>query len=369
MMNEASLQQRKRFDHIDIAKGISILLVVLYHTALKDRDPGVMRGLSVVRLPLFFFISGVFFSYKASCKPFIFKRAEALLKPYFVTLLVVTFVMFFFTGDYKYRLFRMLYSNGTILQWPWSPAWFLPHLFAIHLSCYVINRYTPYGKIGTPYKWAAIIAMVVAGLFVIDIYSAPLQFHLAGTYVHVWGLPFSIDVLFLSCAYFLAGSLLKEQIKFIKINRALLGLAIAGLAAIVAFCNVEIDLVMRNVQNHFFGIVGSVLGIYIVLCLSKLIEHTNWLKKALLAAGNASLFILLFHAFLEAQQYRLIDAKNTRTYSALLSILFFFFVSVSIPIAMKWVVKRNAFLSLLMLPKSERQAIRDQKAQPTPATI
>lgn len=362
-MSEAALQPRKRFEHIDIAKGISILLVVLYHTALKELDPGIMRGLSVVRLPLFFFISGVFFSYAASCGPFVFKRAEALLKPYFVTLLFVTFAMFLLTGDYMYRLFRMLYSNGTILEWPWSPAWFLPHLFAIHLSCYAINRYTPYGKLSAPYKLASIIAMAVAGLFVIGIYSAPLQFHFAGTYVHVWGLPFSIDVLFLSCAYFLAGSLLKEKIKYIQINPALLILALTGLIGIVGFVNVEIDLVMRNVQHHAFAIIGSVMGIYLVLCLSKMIERLNWPKKALLAAGNASLFILLFHAFIEAQQHHFFDPKTTHTLPAILSILFFFFLSVAIPIGMKWAVKRNAVLSLLMLPKAERELIREQQVQ------
>ncbi|WP_081365719.1 acyltransferase family protein [Alteromonas mediterranea] len=50
-----------RAKHIDIAKGISITLVVLLHSQLAPYIYFITEPLSLVRMPLFFFLSGFFF--------------------------------------------------------------------------------------------------------------------------------------------------------------------------------------------------------------------------------------------------------------------------------------------------------------------
>jgi len=48
-----------RVEHIDIAKGISIILVALFHSKLKLFAPDIINSMGLFRLPLFFFLSGV----------------------------------------------------------------------------------------------------------------------------------------------------------------------------------------------------------------------------------------------------------------------------------------------------------------------
>lgn len=352
----------KRIEHIDIAKGISILLVALHHTYLGGLGGDISYRMSVFRMPLFFFMSGVFFSYAAASWPFIAKRAEALLKPYAVVAITVTAVLFLIEGDYHFRLFRFLYTNGTIIEPLWTPMWFLPHLFAVHLFCYIINRYTPYKNLSTRFKWLALLAMLIVGFFLVDFYSRPIITSLSGAYIHVWGLPFSIDIILVSSFYFLAGSLLKEQIKVFEVNIYKLILAASALVFILLRFTVSIDLVMRSVENHLLAFIGSLLGIYVVIALSKLIEKTRWLKRALLASGAASLFILIFHVFIEMQLLALFDIKDWRLFPRIAASLVFFLLCVAIPIGLKWITQQNRILTYLILPKSQRQPVRALKS-------
>ena len=74
---------------IDIAKGISIILVVFGHSQLGHYYPNINNALGLFRMPLFFFLSGVFFNSNSTLVYFIFKKSDALLKPYFVTLIII----------------------------------------------------------------------------------------------------------------------------------------------------------------------------------------------------------------------------------------------------------------------------------------
>ncbi|MEW8495846.1 MAG: acyltransferase family protein, partial [Candidatus Thiodiazotropha taylori] len=60
-----------RVKHVDIAKGISITLVAMFHTKLRIFVPDIVDPLSLFRLPLFFFLSGIFFSWAAAPGAFV----------------------------------------------------------------------------------------------------------------------------------------------------------------------------------------------------------------------------------------------------------------------------------------------------------
>jgi polysaccharide biosynthesis protein PslL len=51
----------QRIVHIDIAKGIGILLVVLAHNGLQAYAPFLHQFIYAFHMPLFFFLSGMFF--------------------------------------------------------------------------------------------------------------------------------------------------------------------------------------------------------------------------------------------------------------------------------------------------------------------
>ena len=53
----------KRLHYIDIAKGIGILLVALAHNDLAGYAPFLYHWIYSFHMPLFFFLSGLFFKY------------------------------------------------------------------------------------------------------------------------------------------------------------------------------------------------------------------------------------------------------------------------------------------------------------------
>ena len=73
----------KRIQYIDLAKGLCITLLVLYHVFIHQDDvPQVNRTLMVFLLPLFFFLSGLFFKEYENFCDFILRRVNKLLIPF-----------------------------------------------------------------------------------------------------------------------------------------------------------------------------------------------------------------------------------------------------------------------------------------------
>ncbi len=79
-----------RLRHVDIAKGIAILLVVFGHNCIAlqsaDERGKLFEVIYSFHMPLFFFISGVFFKPKLGLKYFAVRKTHSLLKPYFIVL-------------------------------------------------------------------------------------------------------------------------------------------------------------------------------------------------------------------------------------------------------------------------------------------
>ncbi len=72
-----------RIKHIDIAKGISITLVAIYHSKLSYYFPSIIGPMELFRMPLFFLLSGVFFSWQEKPKKFLIKQKPILKTSYF----------------------------------------------------------------------------------------------------------------------------------------------------------------------------------------------------------------------------------------------------------------------------------------------
>jgi polysaccharide biosynthesis protein PslL len=132
---------KTRVKHIDIAKGISIFLVVLYHSDVKDLFPALVDPMSLFRMPLFFMLSGVFFSYKDNFSDFCKKKLNALIKPYLIILISLYLLTELLgMGSDKWPFWGIFYGNGDIIRW--SPMWFLTHLFALYISAYLLFKFT-----------------------------------------------------------------------------------------------------------------------------------------------------------------------------------------------------------------------------------
>lgn len=78
---------------MDIAKGIGILIIVYAHGWFVASSPDLLYPiLASFVLPLFFFLSGVFFKPEQAFTQMAVRKADGLLKPFFFTLLTYVIV-------------------------------------------------------------------------------------------------------------------------------------------------------------------------------------------------------------------------------------------------------------------------------------
>lgn len=340
-----------RVKHIDIARGISIVLVAMFHSALKFFIPEVIYSMGLFRMPLFFFLSGVFFSYTPGPKEFFSKKSEALLKPYFsVLFLLFTLDFFFHDGNSGLYVAGILYGNGsTIRSMKWLQLWFLTHLFAVYCFCYLLFRCTRFSRMQQCRKWLFLILCLLLGAATIGMfwYQEVVFFNYVVT---LPGLPFSIDLILITSAYFLSGHLLKEKVIQFSPKPAYFLLAIAVFIGITMYSGASTDLNNRVYASPLFATLGAVAGIYIVLCISSLFSRYAITKKVFLALGGASLYILIFHAWIGGTIYQYTTTNVTHDGLLLLLSITAFLLSISIPLLIQSMVRRNNFLALLFLP-------------------
>ncbi|MEW8384709.1 MAG: acyltransferase family protein, partial [Candidatus Thiodiazotropha taylori] len=185
-----------RVKHVDIAKGISITLVAMFHTKLRIFVPDIVDPLSLFRLPLFFFLSGIFFSWAAAPGAFVSHKFEALLKPYLVVLLSL-FLLGFISGedDSVERLVGIFYAVGDTIEW--IPMWFLPHLFAVFLFAYGLFRWLKFSDWSIGAKALFLLLLLGVGSEFIDAFWYR-EVNLLGDAYQLPGLPFSIDIVLIT---------------------------------------------------------------------------------------------------------------------------------------------------------------------------
>lgn len=130
--------ESKRIEYIDLMKGICIIMVVLYHIQVFKNIPFIQESLQVFRMPLYFFLSGIFFKTYGSFKKLIIKKINNLLFPFlFFSLLVLLDI----NETNKDLLFSWKYYFFLFLE-PYNiPLWFLRCLFIVYIIYYVLCKY------------------------------------------------------------------------------------------------------------------------------------------------------------------------------------------------------------------------------------
>ncbi len=128
----------KRIEFIDLAKGICIILVVIGHCGVSHDIPGY----EMVRMPLYFILSGLFFKGYGGLKNLFVKKMNKLLIP---------FLFFYLLGCACYYMLKwiapglLVTSAGGILdlfnnrQYFNGPIWFLLCLFWCNLIFGIIS--------------------------------------------------------------------------------------------------------------------------------------------------------------------------------------------------------------------------------------
>lgn len=338
-----------RVGHVDIAKGISIILVALFHSHLRSFAPDTINSMGLFRLPLFFFLSGLFFSASLGMKAFLWKKSDALLKPYFFTLVALLVFSYLTSREHNfiYPLIGILYGNGVTIEW--TPMWFLPHLFVVYCFAYLIFRFTGIQKRHLIVKGLFIALMLAIGSHWIDAFWLK-DITLFGKNIELPGLPFSCDLIFISAAFFIAGTFLKEWIIDFIPNSYVFFASILIFIAVVVLTGAKIDLNKREYIDPLFATIGAMCGIYFVVCISVYVSKLKLMRIALLQYGQASLFILIFHGYIGGLAYMVLGKFGMDNPANFMIALVAFFASITLPMLIKAVVWRSDVLSLFYFP-------------------
>lgn len=191
-----------RYDYIDIAKGLGILMVVWAHIMITG---GTHQLIYAFHMPLFFLLSGMLFKKEkyASFGSFVAHRAKRLLVPYVVySVLTWAFWAAFRylrhdeVDSYLMPLLQTFIAQGSgAFMVHNSALWFVPCLFLTEMLYFIL-----YGM----GKWGCLI-----GCFG----GAALSFMLGGVFGDRWWflLPWNADAALIALPFYCIGNMLSTE--------------------------------------------------------------------------------------------------------------------------------------------------------------
>jgi len=286
----------KRIGYIDIAKGIGILVIVLAHNDLAGYHPTLHKFIYAFHIPLFFFLSGMFFRPERSFGETLRRRFNTLLKPYLFALFVI------YLGEAAFdnmtfpviagRILKSLYATGYYIDW--VQLWFIPHLLAAALFAWIAWRFV-FGRVQRDWlRWLLLFAMLAAGVFAMP-YFWPFKAPVIGT--ELYGLPFSLDLVFASGFFFLVGyEVNRKPLENFFASPLVLAGTFGLLLFLVLTLSPSIDFNTRSYPSLWINTAEALLGITMTLSLSRNLE--KWSEKAanlFRYFGRISLVMLIFH--------------------------------------------------------------------------
>lgn len=340
-----------RIVNIDIARGLGIAAVVLGHNWIVLHDKGALfRVIYSFHLPLFFFLSGVFLNGNVEWRGFLRSKAESLIKPYFVVIFLALLLKYSLLslkgsggeGGEFIDIVKIIYGTASII--PWAPLWFLPHLFLVSIFSLWIIKATE-GE-SSYYLWACSVSMLLAGIFFLKQFAdwSPGIFGFSS--MGNVGLPWSIDLIFVSSPFVIFGYLLRDKIFYFDFNLSVFLFAVLVFFGLHFLFADTIDLNSRLYDGFLVATVNACSGIYIIICLASLLGRSAFVASNIARFGSGSLFILLFHGIVQNVSFSFLSRFSVNFFVAgFLS----FVVALVLPVFLLDFVNKKPLLSLFLL--------------------
>lgn len=284
----------KRDKVIDIARGISMILVLMGHCPFVNRNLKIF--LCSFHIPLFFFISGMVFSYSKypKFKDFLKSKTKSLIIPYFSLGIIVIIIkriyilskkgliLEFFNLDFLKDIRGLIIGYRLNTEYYFS-FWFILALFVAILLFYFIAKYVD----KSPKRNAIYIIITIVSSFIGCII---IRF--------VKGFVWSLDTVPIVIAFITLGYLIKlnkEKIldKVLCFDFIIPALLINGTCTYFNYkiCNLT-DLYACNIGNYFLYMLQSISGIWFAMIVSDKIGNSKILEYI----GKNTLIFYMFHS-------------------------------------------------------------------------
>lgn len=259
----------KRIDYIDLAKGFCILLVVLSHTFGPFNKTYANIMLGCFRMPLYFFLSGLFFKKYGGFFNFTLRKTNKLVVP-FVFFTVTTYLLYAVgwtvLGHFdKIKMFfhEIVINIQSEFVYLNPPLWFLITLFETSLLFYLV--FFIRSKLTIKENGKKVIMAVMC-------FSIGILGYALGSY-HI-NLPLWLDSSMTVLPFYYLGYFFREETDILitkRLDKYIPALLVfCGL--IVYFLAEKIEIVTNTYSGNIFSFyVSAISGTLFVMLLSKLI--------------------------------------------------------------------------------------------------
>lgn len=264
------LQNSHRYEWVDVAKGISMLLIIWGHTYFYGDTYKYTSWINFFHVPIWVFLSFLFVKNETWLKS-LKNKGKRLMKPYYIWGFVTSVVCMESLSGWKHYI---------IGERACGAMWFLPLLFSIlvlHKTVKMCGKYKLFVSLGGP-------VLVL------------LLFNGGGK-----SLPFNVDVALFILPFALVAETYKEQVKANSTNVYTSILCILGIAMTCIISNMYDLSLIPNFYESEYGCLPLTLflgfcGIYIICFYSKkLSDYVSVISKAVSFVGKNSMVFLIFH--------------------------------------------------------------------------
>ncbi|WP_219268352.1 acyltransferase family protein [Pseudomonas sp. Xaverov 259] len=343
---------KHRWIQMDIAKGIGILLIVYGHSwfvanSLELQYPIIASFI----LPLFFFLSGVFFKPEQPFVEMAVRKADGLLKPFFFTMLVYVLVRDVLRGQPLLPdVGGVLYASVDTI--PWQALWFLPHFWVAILFSWLMLRLIQRLKLSLPVSCLLVVVQLLIGIWVLPwFWQIPVT--VGGQTWTLPGLPFGLEITLISSTYFIYGYLLRDWLRRHEGSLLTLVISVALFAAVFLYSHDTMDLAQRRYDHWLWTSLLAVIGVYASWSLARVLMASPLITRVMTYIGQSTLILLIFHGEI---QHKTVDLMERVGLHPLLSACIGLVVAVVVPLLIGEVIKRVAFLRFFYFPFPVRKA-------------
>lgn len=338
---------RIRLDYLDIAKCITIFLVIVGHVSSNTDDPFYRCAIYYFHMPLFFIVSGVVIRKHQTTKydlvhykDLIVKNIYMLLVPYFIWALIYSNFSYAGILNILYGSWQSLSKVGTL-----TSLWYLPCLFFARIWMELIlnssNRFPNINRHLYAFIWSIIA-------FAIGFMLPKLEN----------GYPMCIDISFVALGYMLIGYSYKEYLNKLEDKNIIyhiimllvyVGLFIFGVTYeektyLVLMCKSAYGNIPLLLLISLSGC-GIVITISVLLSKSWKVNPDSKVKDIVLWIGQNTIGIYLIHKpFMQQVIVPIFTNMGYSTNSFLVAILS---VTITLPISCLIVFIINKYLPQL----------------------
>ena len=256
---------------IDLLRVFSIMMVVVGHAGAFPND----ELLTMWRMPLFFMLSGFFFTSGRTLKVEFIRRWDTLIIPYLAWSVIISIWLIVSMWGRTDLILEHLHSGwagGSGQSIFWMAAWFITTLAGATLLRRFLERF------GTTVVWL----VAVAGLVTTYVFSAMVDNGTLETHPLV-DTPLRLGLAWPVMFYLLVGELLRKLVMPIVRKYSSHVLAIIGLALVSAalFVTWRFDISAHYIQSGDFGAPGLTPLIAITVTIGFILLFATWINDLL----------------------------------------------------------------------------------------